>query len=350
MPCSVQPMASGDAKSVSLVMPPCVPAQTMNLGAMGASHAVPMAPMAGQSAHQTIGGSGHAGMDHAAMGHAMPMSTAQGQMAGQPMLTRASANMDHSEMVMQGGSAPADARDPNAYSGGYTLESGPSLLPGPRLLRLADEHSFSALVVNRLERGLGSSNATPTNTAYDIQAWLGQDYNRVVWKAEGEASQGRLEDARTELLWSRAIASFWDGQLGIRHDGGEGPGRNWLTFGLQGLAPNWVEVDAAAYVGDSGRTALRVGTEYDLLLNQSWVLQPRAEVSAYGKDDAGRGIGSGLSNAVVGVRLRYEINRQVAPYMGVERTVLVGKTADFARADGATVGETRWVAGLRFWF
>ena len=297
-----------------------------------------------------MGGSGHESMNHAAMGHAMPMSSAQGQSAGQPMPAMAQATMDHTEMVMQGGSAPADARDPNAYSGGYTLDSGPSLLPGPRLLKLGDEHSFSALVVNRLERGFGSSTATPTHTAYDIQGWLGQDYNRVVWKAEGEASQGKLEDSRTEVLWSRAIASFWDAQLGVRHDGGVGPGRSWLTLGLQGLAPHWFEVDAAAYVGDSGRTALRVGTEYDLLLNQKWVLQPRAEIAAYGKDDAGRGIGSGLSNAVMGVRLRYEISRQVAPYFGVERTVLVGKTADVARADGAAVGDTRWVAGLRFWF
>ena len=258
------------------------------------------------------------------------------------------AAMDHGEMNMQGGPAPADARDPHAYSGGYTLGSGAYALPGPRILRLSDEHNFGGLLVDRLERTYARDGGNAT--AYEIQGWFGRDYNRLVVKAEGEVAKGKLQEARTELLWGRAIATFWDTQLGVRYDSGEGPDRGWLAFGVQGLAPYWFEVDAAAYVGNDGRTALRLGAEYELLLTQKLILQPRIEVNMYGKSDEARGIGSGLSEAQAGLRLRYEFTRQIAPYIGVERAGTFGRTADLARAEGEKTGETRWVAGVRFWF
>ncbi len=250
-------------------------------------------------------------------------------------------------MSMQGGSAPPDARDPHAYSGGYTLDSGKYALPGPRQLRLADEHSFGSLLVDRLERvDTRDGNAT----AYDAQAWFGRDYDRLVVKAEGDYGKGKMQEARTELLWGHAIATFWDTQLGARYDSGVGPDRGWLAFGVQGLAPYWFEVDATAYVGDEGRTALRLSGEYELLLTQRLILQPRLEVNVYGKSDEVLGIGSGLSDGAAGLRLRYEFTRQFAPYVGVERAGKFGKTADLARAAGERTDETRWVAGVRFWF
>lgn len=255
--------------------------------------------------------------------------------------------MDHGEMNMQGGPAPSDARDPHGYSGGYTLDSGKYALPGPRQLRLADEHSFGSLLIDRLERvDTREGNAT----AYEAQAWFGRNYDRLVVKAEGDYGKGKLQEARTELLWGHAIATFWDTQLGVRYDSGVGPDRGWLAFGVQGLAPYWFEVDAAAYVGDKGRTAFRLGAEYELLLTQKLVLQPRLEINAYGKSDEALGIGSGLSDGVAGLRLRYEFTRQFAPYVGVERAGKFGKTADLARAAGEKIDETRWIAGVRFWF
>ena len=116
------------------------------------------------------------------------------------------------------------------------------------------------------------------------------------------------------------------------------------------MAPYWFEVDATAYLGGNGRTALRLGAEYELLLTQRLVLQPRAEFNLYGKSDLARDVGSGLSDGVFGLRLRYEFSRQFAPYFGVERIAKYGKTADLARNAGGVTGETRWVAGLRFWF
>lgn len=255
--------------------------------------------------------------------------------------------MDHGAMKMQGGSAPPDARDPHAWSGGYTLGSGPYALPGPRQLRLADEHNFGALLVDRLERvNTNGGNAT----AYDVQAWFGRDYDRLVLKAEGDIAGGKLQDARTELLWGHAVATFWDTQLGARYDSGVGPDRGWLALGIQGLAPYWFDVEATAYLGEQGRSALRLAASYDLLLTQRLILQPRVEANLYGKRDVARDIGSGLSDGLAGLRLRYEITRQIAPYVGVEWAGKLGETADFARAAGEKTKESRWVAGMRFWF
>ena len=146
------------------------------------------------------------------------------------------------------------------------------------------------------------------------------------------------------------MAAYWDTQLGVRHDGGEGPSRSWLAFGVQGLAPYWFEVDAAVYVGDAGRTALRLEAEYELLLTQKLILQPRVEANLYGKRDAERGLGAGLSDLTAGVRLRYEIRREFAPYVGIEWAGKFGRTADYAQAAGEDAKETRFVAGLRFWY
>jgi copper resistance protein B len=267
------------------------------------------------------------------------------------------AQMDHGSM--QGGSPPpevvtapsmahdprldpiGDARDPHAYSGGYTL-------PPERPLRLMDEHSMGSLMVDRLE---SVRTRDETSSAYELTFRYGRDYDRAVLKAEGHVAHGDLEEASTELLWSHAVAAYWDAQLGVRHDSGEGlPGRNWLAFGVQGLAPYWFEIDATAYLGENGRSALRLEAEYELLLTQRLALQPRLEAGFYGKRDDGRGLGSGLAEGVFGLRLRYEIKREIAPYVGVERVIRFGETADIARAAGADTAETRWVAGLRFWY
>jgi len=256
-------------------------------------------------------------------------------------------NMNQGSMSMQQTVSPTGTRDPNAYSDGYTLDSGPYALPGPRQLRLSDEHSYGSLLLNRLERVYTSNG---NSTAYDAQAWFGRDYDWLVINAEGDVAQGKLQDARTELLWGHAIASFWNTQLGVRNDGGVGPNRNWLAFGVQGLAPYWFEVNATAYAGNNGKTALRLGAEYDLLITQKLILKPRAEINVYGKNDPARDIGSGLSDAVAGLRLRYEVTRQFAPYAGIEWARKFGDTANFARAAGAKTSETRWVAGVRMWF
>lgn len=265
---------------------------------------------------------------------------------GALQVNTALAQMDHGDMQMQGGSAPADARDPHAYSDGYTLTEGPYAQPGPRQLKLADEHAFWSVLGDRLEYQEDSE-----STVYDVQAWYGTTYDRLVIKAEGDVADGTLEQSSTELLWGHALNAYFDTQFGVRLDQyDEGKNRQWLAFGVQGLAPYWFELDVTAYVGDDGRTALSAEAEYELLLTQKLILQPRAELNLYGKDDAENGLGSGLSDLAVGLRLRYEFSRQFAPYIGVEWTDTYGDTADYRRAAGQDTSGTQFVAGLRFWF
>lgn len=265
----------------------------------------------------------HSQMDHSQMGH--------GPAPVGPPAT------DHRSM--QGGSAPPDARDPHAYSGGQDF--------GPYPLKLADRHLFYSLLVDRFE---AVQTKEGSSGEYELQARIGTDYNRLVLKAEGELDDGRITEASRELLWSRAVIHFWDAQLGVRYDSGAGPDRGWLAFGLQGLAPYWFELDLTAYLGERGRTGLTLSAEYELLLTQRLILQPRLELNAYGKSDAERELGAGLSDLVAGLRLRYEIRREFAPYVGVEWAGKFGATADHARAAGEEPRETRYVAGLRFWF
>lgn len=283
----------------------------------------------------------HSKMNHAAMNHGdMPMQEKSPTMDHSKMNhAEQGGTMNHGEMSMQGGDAPENARDPNDYADGYTLDAMPFY---------SDEsHNLYSLLVDRLESVTTAGNAAMT---YDLQAWVGQTYNRALIRAEGEMQNGLSENARTELLWAHAITPYWDSHLGVRYDSGSGRGRGWLAFGVQGLAPYWLYVEATAYVNEQGRMAFRTELEYDVLITQRLILQPRVEANFYSKNDAVHGLGNGLSNIEAGVRLRYEFRREFAPYIGVEWASTVGNTANYAKANGNTVDETRFVAGIHFWF
>jgi copper resistance protein B len=185
---------------------------------------------------------------------------------------------------------------------------------------------------------------------WDAQAWYGGDYHKVWLKPEGERAGGRTEDARAELLWDRIVARWWSVQAGARRDFGAGPTRTWATVGIQGLAPQWFHIDAALYVGDQGRTAARFAAEYELLLTQRLILQPRLEMNLHGKSDPQRGLGSGLTSLEIGLRLRYEFRREFAPYLGLTSSRAFGGTADMRQADGEAISDTCLVAGVRVWF
>jgi copper resistance protein B len=298
-------------------------------------------------------GMDHSGMDHGKMNHNIMPSMNQGNKSGTDEGSghdrkhgEVSDKTDHmnqmndESMSMQGGSAPPDARDPHAYSDGYDF--GP--IPRPRM---GDEDNFGSLLVDRLESVTARNN---TSMTYDWQAWYGQTYDRALIRAEGEIEDGTFKDARNELLWAHAITAYLDTQLGIRYDSGKGTDRGWLAFGVQGLLPYWLYVEATAYVNEQGRTAFRLETEYDLLLTQKLILQPRIEMNFYSQRDDTRNVSSGLSNIEAGLRLRYEIRRELAPYVGIEWASRFGSAADNIRASGNAADETRLVAGVRFWF
>ncbi len=185
---------------------------------------------------------------------------------------------------------------------------------------------------------------------WEGEAWIGQDLNKLWFKSGGERVDGKIEESETELLYSRAIAPFWDVQAGIRHDEVEDESRDYATIGIKGLAPYYFETDASVSFGKNGQTKLNASAEYELMFSQKLILSPEIEVNAYGKDDIAMGVGSGLSNVEAGLRLRYEIKREFAPYIGVNWNKKFGTTADIAQSNGQDSSDTQLVAGVRAWF
>ena len=186
--------------------------------------------------------------------------------------------------------------------------------------------------------------------SWDGQGWLGKDLHKLWFKTQGERVGGRTEDAELQFLYSKAIARYWDFQIGVRHDFEPSPSRTWAAIGVQGLAPYFFETDIAFFIGKSGRTALRIESVYELLITQRLILSPEIEINFFGKNDANVGVGSGLSDAEIGLRLRYEIRREFAPYIGVNWSKTFGNTADFARLNGEDISDVQLVIGLRAWF
>lgn len=185
---------------------------------------------------------------------------------------------------------------------------------------------------------------------WDNTTWVGGDINRLWVKSEGEALDGVVDEAEIKALYGRSFSRWWDVVAGVRQDIRPSPSHTWLAFGVQGLAPQWFEVDATLYVGSNGHTAARFEAEYEVLLTNRLVLQPLLELSLAGTDDPDRGVAAGLSTGEVGFRFRYEIRREVAPYAGVVWHRKLFGTADYARADGREIGGWHLVAGLRTWF
>lgn len=185
---------------------------------------------------------------------------------------------------------------------------------------------------------------------WEAQGWIGKDLNKFWFKTDGEYADGETEDAEVQVLYSRAIAPFWDIQAGWRRDIRPEPSRDWFAIGFEGLAPYIFEIDSALFIGSSGRTALRLQAEYEILFTQRLILTPEMELNLYGKDDPETRIGSGLSDLELGLRLRYEIRREFAPYIGVNWRKADGGTADFIQEEGGDVSDTRVVVGIRAWF
>ncbi|WP_228244121.1 copper resistance protein B [Porphyrobacter sp. GA68] len=185
---------------------------------------------------------------------------------------------------------------------------------------------------------------------WDLQGYYGGPTSRFWFKSEGEGAFGqRVEDAEVQALYSRAISPFWDLQAGVRQDVA-GRDTTHGVLGIQGLAPYLYEIDAALFVSHRGDVTARIEAELDQRITQRLILQPRAEVNLSAQDVPLLGLGSGIDKAELGIRLRYEIIREFAPYIGVEQSWRVGGSADYARAAGEDPSVTSYVAGIRFWF
>jgi copper resistance protein B len=249
--------------------------------------------------------------------------------------------MDHSTMHHDEARAPDEPRTPIPA---LTAADRAAAFPEVAGHAAHDRGRHSFWLVDRLE-------ATEHNGLdWKAAAWGGGDINRLWLRSEGQSIDGRIEHGDLEVLGGRAISPWWDLVAGVRHDFGDGPSQTFAAVGVTGLAPYKIEVEATAYLGSSGQTAARLEASYDTLLTNRLILQWHAEANVYGKEDERRGIGAGLSTLETGVRLRFEVTRQFAPYIGLTWERAFGGTADFRRDHFDDVSDTRFVAGVRVWF
>ena len=215
--------------------------------------------------------------------------------------------------------------------------------------QLQMEHGGS--VLSKVMINLGEYQVRNGRDGYrwEGEAWVGGDLNRFVLKSEGEGDRD-LEAAEVQALYSRAVSPYFDLQAGLRQDLQSGPKRTYATVGFEGLAPYWFETSGALFLSNKGEVFGRLEGTYDLRLTQRWILQPRVEANLSGQDVPELALGSGVSNIELGLRLRYEIKREFAPYVGVSFDRKVGGAADYARALGKDDQATSFVIGVRAWF
>lgn len=212
-----------------------------------------------------------------------------------------------------------------------------------------DNPVFAMFIADRLEYQTREGEGL---YLWDVQAWVGADYHKLWFKSEGGwlEDEKSFEEIETELLYSRNIATFWDLQMGIRHDFKPDPDRTFAAFGIQGLAPYWFEMEATTYLSEDGDISFALEVEYDLLLSQRLILQPRFETSIAVQEVKEYGVGQGINDMELGLRLRYEIRRELAPYIGISWSRKIGETADLAEAEGEDIDSVSFVLGLRAWF
>ncbi|WP_157218573.1 copper resistance protein B [Flavisphingomonas formosensis] len=277
--------------------------------------------------------------------------------------------MDHGAHQMPQGEAPP-AADPHA---GHTVESTDATVPKGTPPPAPTDHAgdalydpavmararaamtkesggmtFSQLMIDRLEYRAQKGR---DGYYWKGEGWIGGDINRLAIKSEGEgAAGGGLERAEVQALYSRAIDPWWNIVGGVRQDFRPQPQRTYATIGIEGLAPYWFEVEGQLFLSNKGDAHLRLEGSYDQRITQRLILQPALEVNVAAQDVPELGIGSGLSDIELGLRLRYEIAREFAPYVGINWERKFGDTARYRRAEGESASATSLVMGIRFWF
>lgn len=305
---------------------------------------------------------GHDGMDHGSMDHSEHGDDDQDEHSDHSAMDHGAMGHgagDHSQHAgttdkSVPGAAPEDAVPARAFEGprhaADAIWGAEAMAPSRQ--NLARENGgmrTGSVLIERLE-GRIAADGGEDGYVWDAQAFYGGDINRFVLKTEGEGEVGgSLEDAEIQALYSRAIGPFFDLQAGVRFDP-EPDTRGHLVFGVQGLAPYMFHVDGALFLSDRGDLTARLEGEYDQRITQRLIVQPRLEVELSAQDIPERGIGAGITKIEPGVRLRYEIEREFAPYIGIEYEAALGETADIARAAGEDSDGLKLLVGIRAWF
>jgi len=333
-----------------------------------AKRVAPVAPMAGMK-----------GMDASATpGMTMPAVTQSPEpgksppaMAPMPGMTMPGTTMpanQHDGHDMQGMSGMTGTATPGVDQSGTALPAGRAPAPAPPTDHFADRQFAPAAMATArhdmmVEQGGQNFSRVLFNLAeyqarrggdgyrWDGEAWFGGDINRLWLKTEGDGAFRRgVDSAEVQALYSRAVGPYFDLQAGVRHDFQPSPTRTYATVGFEGLAPYMFEVGGALFLSNKGDLLGRFEGYYDQRITQRLILQPRVELNLSAQDIPENRLGAGLTDAEFGLRLRYEVRRQFAPYVGVSYLAQTGRTADFTRAEGKKSQTTSFVAGVRVWF
>lgn len=322
---------------------PAAPAAPHSGHGMPAQPAAPADPHAG---HRMGGNAAPASAADPHVGHTMPMR-------GAPPPTDPHAGHTMGGAASGGSQMPDAPPPPAAFSGPKHAADtlfDPSTMSDAREQLRAEQGDMKAyrVMADRLETRIRDGR---DGYLWDAQGWYGGDIDKLWIKSEGAGSFGEEpEEAEVQALWSRAITPWFDIQAGVRYDFEPDAGLSHLVLGLQGLAPYFFEIDAATFLSHEGDLTARVEVEYDQLITQKLILQPRAEVELAAQDVRETGIGAGLSSIEAGLRLRYEFVPEFAPYIGIEYQRKIGKTARLARDEGEDVDDMALVLGVRVWF
>lgn len=296
----------------------------------------------------------YAQQDHSAhQGQDMPAAKAQAEArtapaepdphAGHDM----SAKPDEAGDEAEAGDAPAPA-PPSDHAADAVFGAEVMAQSRKELAYEVGGMGYSLIMVDLLEVGFQKGRES---YRFEGEAFSGGNINRFGVKFEGEGAFGeRIDDLELQALYSRAIAPYWNLQAGVRHDIRPEPSRTYLVAGVEGIAPYWFKVNAATFLSNKGEVRARVEASYDQRITQTLILQPRVEANISFQDIPALGVGSGLMDFEAGLRLRYEIKQEIAPYIGVEWRKQTGATARFSRMAGEDPDTVSLVAGIRIWF
>ena len=262
--------------------------------------------------------------------------------------------MDHSAMQHDMIAAPGAETAPPPGAGSGAARAADAIwgagAMAPSREQLVKENGGQTLAWFMADRAEYRAHAGSNGYLWDVQGSYGGDLDKFFFKSEGEGNFGeKIESAEVQALWSHAIAPFFDLQTGFRQDFAPRD-RSYAVIGVQGLMPYRFEIDSALFLSDQGHLTARLEAELDQRITQRLILQPRIEANFAAQDVPELGIGAGLDKAELGLRLRYEIAREFAPYIGVEQEWKFGGSADYARAAGEDPSITNFVVGVRFWF
>lgn len=293
------------------------------------------APKAGGTSPQAM-----PGMD-------MSGSKPSGDMAGMTMPGAAMPGMAQTGTALPAGDAPAPPVPADHYAD--RLFPATEMSRSRRdMMREQGGRPFGTVLFNLAEYQIRNGR---DGYRWDGEGWFGGDINRLTVKTEGEGTfREGIDGAEVQALYSRAVGPYFNLQAGVRHDFKPTPTRTYATIGFEGLAPYMFEVEGAAFISPQGDVLARLEGYYDQRITQRLILQPRVEFNLAAQNMPLQRIGSGLTDAEVGLRVRYEITRRFAPYVGVSYEAKTGRTADYARADGKRPTSTSLVAGVRFGF